>query len=81
MRMSEEDKIRETQLIHEIATEHQFIIKRTEKYDRINRLETGVRSGTVSADLAMIQISINNSNKRIKEHEIELKKLRGEQDG
>ena len=31
MRMSEEDKDREMELIHEIATEHQFIIKQTEK--------------------------------------------------
>ena len=76
MKMSEEDKIREMQLIHDIACEHQFICKQTEKYDRINRLETGVRSGTVSTDLAMIQISINNANKRIKDREIEIKKLR-----
>lgn len=76
MRMSEEDKIREMQLIHDIATEHQFIIKQTEKYDRINRLETGVRSGTVSADLAMIQISITNANDRIKNRQTEIKKLR-----
>ena len=33
--------------------------------DRMRNLETGVRSGTVSADLAAFQISINNANERI----------------
>ena len=53
------------QLKSDIASEERFITKQREKMDRMRRLETGVRSGDISTDLAMFQISINNANERI----------------
>lgn len=50
---------------HEIASEERFITKQQAKMDRMRSLETGVRSGTVSTDLAMFQISIDNAQARI----------------
>lgn len=49
----------------EIASEERFITKQQAKMDRMRSLETGVRSGTVSTDLAMFQISIDNAKARI----------------
>ena len=49
----------------EIASEERFIIKQQAKMDRMRSLEAGVRSGTVSTDLAMFQISIDNAQARI----------------
>lgn len=50
---------------HEIASEERFITKQQAKMDRMRSLETGVRAGTVSTDLAMFQISIDNAKARI----------------
>lgn len=50
---------------HEIASEERFITKQQAKMDRMRSLETGVRSGTISTDLAMFQISIDNAKARI----------------
>jgi len=50
---------------HQIASEERFITKQQAKMDRMRRLETGVRAGTVSTDLAMFQISIDNAKARI----------------
>ena len=50
---------------HQIASEERFITKQQAKMDRMRSLETGVRSGTVSTDLAMFQISIDNAKARI----------------
>ena len=50
---------------HEIASEERFITKQQAKMDRMRSLEKGVRSGTVSTDLAILQISIDNAKARI----------------
>jgi predicted nucleic acid-binding Zn-ribbon protein len=50
---------------HEIASEERFITKQQAKMDRMRSLEAGVRAGTVSTDLAMFQISIDNAKARI----------------
>ena len=50
---------------YQIASEERFITKQQAKMDRMRSLETGVRSGTVSTDLAMFQISIDNAQARI----------------
>lgn len=50
---------------HQIASEERFITKQQTKMDRMRSLETGVRAGTVSTDLAMFQISIDNAKARI----------------
>jgi len=59
------DSIEKMQIQHKIASEERFITKQREKMDRMRSLETGVRSGDISTDLAMFQISINNANERI----------------
>jgi len=50
---------------HQIASEERFITKQQAKMDRMRSLKTGVRAGTVSTDLAMFQISIDNAKARI----------------
>jgi len=50
---------------HQIASEERFITKQQAKMDRMRSLETGVRAGTTSTDLAMFQISIDNAKARI----------------
>ena len=52
-------------LRHDIASEERFITKQREKMDRMRSLETGVRSSTISTDLAMFEISISNAEARI----------------
>lgn len=53
------------ELIHEIASEERFITKQQAKMDRMRSLETGVRSGNISTDLAMFEISISKAEARI----------------
>ena len=62
---SRSDSIKKMQIQHDIAGWERFIIRQQNAMDRMRNLETGVRSGTVSADLAAFQISINNANERI----------------
>jgi len=50
---------------YQIASEERFITKQQAKMDRMRSLEKGVRSGTVSTDLAILQISIDNAKARI----------------
>ena len=50
---------------YQIASEERFITKQQAKMDRMHSLEKGVRSGNVSTDLAMFQISIDNAKARI----------------
>ena len=52
-------------LRHDIASEERFITKQREKMDRMRSLEAGVRSSTISTDLAMFEISISNAEARI----------------
>ena len=59
------DSIEKMQIQHKIASEERFITKQREKMDRMRSLEVGVRSGDISTDLAMFQISINNAKNRI----------------
>ena len=59
------DSIDKMQIQHKIASEERFITKQREKMDRMRSLEVGVRSGDISTDLAMFQISINNAKNRI----------------
>lgn len=60
------------ELQHEIASERRFITKQREKMDRMRSLEAGVRSSTISTDLAMFEISISNAEDRIAEHKKKL---------
>ncbi len=53
------------ELRHDIASEERFITKQREKMDRMRSLEAGVRSGNISTDLAMFEISISNAEARI----------------
>lgn len=53
------------EILYQIASEERFITKQQAKMDRMRSLEAGVRSGTVSTDLAMFQISIDNAQARI----------------
>jgi hypothetical protein len=52
-------------LRHDIASEERFITKQQAKMDRMRSLEAGVRSSTISTDLAMFEISISNAEARI----------------
>lgn len=64
------------QLQHQIASEERFITKQREKMDRMRSLEAGVRSGDISTDLAMFQISINNAENRISIMKKELENMK-----
>jgi len=59
------DSIEKMQIQHDIASWERFITKQREKMDSMRSLESGVRSGDISTDLAMFQVSINNANERI----------------
>jgi hypothetical protein len=54
-------------IIHQIASEEKFITQQQQKQDAMRSLHSGVRSSSISTDLAMIDISISNANKRIEE--------------
>ena len=60
----------------DIASEERFITKQREKMDRMRSLEVGVRSGDISTDLAMFQISINNAEARISIMKKELENMK-----
>ena len=60
----------------DIASEERFITKQREKMDRMRSLEAGVRSGDISTDLAMFQISINNAENRISIMKKELENMK-----
>ena len=64
------------ELQHQIASEERFITKQREKMDRMRSLEAGVRSGNISTDLAMFQISINNAEARISIMKKELENMK-----
>ena len=66
------------ELRHEIASEERFITKQRDKMDRMRSLEAGVRSNTVSTDLAMFEISISNAEDRIAEHKKKIRELENE---
>ena len=64
------------ELRHDIASEERFIIKQREKMDRMRRLEKGVRSGNISSDLAMFEISIENAEARISVMQAQLRNMK-----
>ena len=64
------------ELKRDIASEERFITKQREKMDRMRSLEAGVRSGDISTDLAMFQISINNAEARISIMQKELENMK-----
>jgi hypothetical protein len=59
------DSIEKTQIQHDIAGWERFIIRQQNAMDRMRSQNSGVRSGSISTDLAMFQISINNAENRI----------------
>ena len=64
------------QLRSDIASEERFITKQREKMDRMRSLEAGVRSSSISTDLAMFEISINNAEARISIMQKELENMK-----
>jgi uncharacterized coiled-coil protein SlyX len=66
------------ELRHQIASEERFITKQREKMKRMRNLEVGVRSSSISTDLAMFEISISNAEDRIAEHEKKIEELENE---
>lgn len=66
------------ELRHEIASEERFITKQQAKMDRMRSLEAGVRSNTISTDLAMFEISISNAEDRIAGHKKKIRELENE---
>jgi len=64
------------ELRHDIASEERFIIKQRDKMDRMRRLEKGVRSGNISSDLAMFEISIENAEARISVMQAQLRNMK-----
>ncbi len=63
------------ELQYQIATERKFIERQRQAQIRMSTQNSGVRSGTISADLAAFDISIWNAEARIAEHEEQLKEL------
>ena len=64
------------ELRNDIASEERFIKKQREKMDRMRSLETGVRSSTISTDLAMFEISIENAEARISVMQAQLRNMK-----
>lgn len=66
------------EILHQIASEERFITKMQQKYDTIASLETGVRSSSVSTDLAMNMIARDNAEGRIEALKAKLVELDNE---
>ena len=66
------------ELQFEIASEERFITKQRDKMDRMRSQNSGFRSGSISTDLAMFEISISNAEDRIAEHEKKIRELENE---
>ena len=66
------------ELTHEIASEERFITKQQAKMDRMRSQNSGVRSDSISTDLAMFEISISNAEDRIAEHKKKIRELENE---
>ena len=64
------------ELRNDIASEERFITKQREKMDRMRSLEAGVRSSTISTDLAMFEISIDNAEARISVMQTQLRNIK-----
>ena len=66
------------ELQFEIASEERFITKQQAKMDRRGSQNSGVRSESISTDLAMFEISISNAEDRIAEHKKKIRALETE---
>ena len=66
------------ELKHDIASEERLITKQRDKMDRMRSQNSGVRSGNISTDLAMFEISISNAEDRIAEHKKKIRELENE---
>lgn len=53
------------QIQHDIASWERFITRQQNAKDRMASQNSGVRSDSISGDLAMFDISISNANERI----------------
>ena len=62
----------------DIASEERFITKQREKMDRMRTQNSGVRSGSISADLAAFDLICMNAQDRIAEHEKKIEELENE---
>ena len=60
----------------DIASEERFITKQREKMDLMRSLEAGVRSSSISTDLAMFEISIENAEARISVMQTQLRNIK-----
>ena len=60
----------------DIASEERFITNQREKMDRMRSLEAGVRSSSISTDLAMFEISIENAEARISVMQTQLRNMK-----
>ena len=66
------------ELEFQIATERKFIEKQRAAQDRMRTQNSGVRSGSISADLAAFDLTIFNAQDRIAEHEKKIEELENE---
>ena len=65
-------------LKYQITTEQAFIKKQRAAQDRMRTQNSGVRSGSISADLAAFDLIIFNAKDRIAEHEKKIEELENE---
>ena len=66
------------ELQYEIASEERFITKQRDKMDRMRSQNSGFRSGSISTDLAMFEISISKAEDRIAAHKKKIRDLKNE---
>jgi hypothetical protein len=66
------------ELEYQIATEQAFIKKQRAAQDRMRTQNSGVRSNSISADLAAFDLICMNAQDRIAEHEKKIKELENE---
>lgn len=65
-------------LKYQIALERKFIEKQRAAQDRMRTQESGVRSGSISADLAAFDLICMNAQDRITQHEKKIEELENE---
>jgi archaellum component FlaC len=66
------------ELKFQIATEQAFIKRQRAAQDRMRTQNSGVRSSSISADLAAFDLTIFNAKDRIAEHEKKIEELENE---
>jgi len=66
------------ELEYQIATEQAFINKQRAAQDRMRTQNSGVRSSSISADLAAFDMSVWKAEDRIAEHEKKIEELENE---